>query len=268
MPELPEVETVRRDLARIIVGKRVVKIDGPASKPLSGMRGLVLVNLRRRGKYLLAKMGDDLELIIHLGMSGRLLVAAEVPRTSHVRLVIHLDGGVLLVFVDRRRFGRVTLVPRGHYQSSPTLMGMGPEPLTDAFNRGAFERQIAVARTPIKATLLNQRAVAGIGNIYADEVLHRARIHPARRELTSAEVGRLHKSIRTVLAAAIRHRGTSFSLHRDGLLPAGSFGRYLRVFQREGAPCRSCDALIAKIRLGGRGTYYCPTCQVAAENRM
>jgi formamidopyrimidine-DNA glycosylase len=169
---------------------------------------------------------------------------------------------VFLVFVDRRRFGRVTLVTAGDYRSSPTLMRMGPEPLTDAFNRSAFERQIAGARTPIKATLLNQRAVAGLGNIYADETLHRALIHPARRELTSAEVGRLHKSIRTVLAAAVRHRGTSFSLHRDGLLPAGSFGRHLRVFQRERAPCLSCGSSVAKIRLGGRSTYYCPSCQV------
>lgn len=261
MPELPEVETVRSDLARVVVGRRIVAIRGPAAKPLGRIRGLVFENLRRRGKYLLAALGE-LELIIHLGMSGRLLAAPRVPGTPHVRLVIDLGGDVLLIFVDRRRFGRVSVVARGDYRRSPTLMRMGPEPLSSAFSQTDFERQLDDTRAPIKAVLLNQRAVAGIGNIYADEVLHRARIHPARRQLTAADAGRLHKAIRTVLAAAVRHRGTSFSLHRDGLLPPGAFGRYLRVFQRAGDPCRSCRTPIARILLGGRGTYFCPSCQV------
>jgi formamidopyrimidine-DNA glycosylase len=260
MPELPEVETVRRDLAEAVVGKRVVAIRGSAAKPLRRIRGLRFDDLRRRGKYLLGVLGE-LELIIHLGMSGRLLAAPEVPITPHVRLVIELDDGVLLIFVDRRRFGRASVVRRGDYRSSPTLMKMGPEPLSSRFNRRAFERYLAGAKAPIKAVLLSQRAVAGLGNIYADEVLHRAGIHPARRRLNSAETGRLYKAIRAVLAAAVRYRGTSFSLHRDGLLPPGAFGRYLRVFQRAGVPCRSCETPIAKVRLAGRSTYFCPACQ-------
>jgi formamidopyrimidine-DNA glycosylase len=263
MPELPEVETVRRDLAKIIVGKRVVAVRGPGAQPLNRIRGLVLEDLRRRGKYLLAALGE-LELIIHLGMSGRLLAAPKVPNTPYVRLVIDLEDELLLVFVDRRRFGRVSVVPRGDYHGSPTLLRMGPEPLSGGFSRNAFERQLGKARAPIKAVLLNQRVVAGIGNIYADEVLHRARIYPGRRQVTTAEAVRLHTAIRTVLGAAVRHRGTSFSLHRDGLLPPGSFGRHLRVFQRAGAPCRSCGTAIEKIQVASRTTYFCPSCQASS----
>jgi formamidopyrimidine-DNA glycosylase len=260
VPELPEVETVRRDLAKIVVGKRVVAIRGTAARALGRIRGLRFDGLHRRGKYLLAVLGE-LELIVHLGMSGRLLAATEVPVTPHVRLVIALDDGLLLIFVDRRRFGRVSVVRRGDYRSSPTLMRMGPEPLSSRFNRRAFERHLGGAKATVKSVLLGQRAVAGLGNIYVDEVLHRARIYPGRRQVTSAEAGRLYKAIRTVLSAAVRHRGTSFSLHRDGLLPPGAFGRYLRVFQRTGTPCRSCRTPIARLRLTGRTTYFCPTCQ-------
>jgi formamidopyrimidine-DNA glycosylase len=267
MPELPEVETVRRDLARTVVGKRVVAIRGSAANPLRRIRGLRFDGLRRRGKYLLAGLGE-LELIIHLGMSGRLLAAPEVPITPHVRLVIELDDGVLLIFADRRRFGRVSVVRRGDYRSSPTLMKMGPEPLSIHFDRKGFERHLAGAKAPIKAVLLSQRAVAGLGNIYADEVLHRAGIHPARTQINPDNTSRLYKAIRTVLAAAVRHRGTSFSLHRDGLLPPGSFGRYLRVFQRAGHPCRSCETPVAKIRLVGRTTYFCPACQAPPNGTM
>jgi len=267
MPELPEVETVRRDLATIVVGKRVLGIRGAASAPLRRIRGLTFKNLRRRGKYLLATLGE-FELIIHLGMSGRLLAAATIPPVPHVRLVIDLEGGVHLVFVDRRRFGRVSFVRRGDYAGSPTLARMGPEPLSAAFTKSAFGHQLRATKAPIKSLLLNQRLVAGIGNIYADEVLHRAGIHPDRRRLTPLEAGRLHRAIRSVLAAAIHHRGTSFSLHRDGLLPPGNFGRHLRVFQRAGQGCRKCGAPILKVRLARRSTYFCPKCQVRERDVM
>lgn len=207
MPELPELETIRRDLASI-VGKRVLAVRGTGARPLRRMCGLAIASLQRRGKYLIADLGQ-LELVIHLGMSGRLFLASTVPATPHLRLAIYLKGGSVLIFVDRRRFGRMTLTRPGSYTAHPTLATMGPEPLSKAFRLGDFECALARRRAPIKAVLLNQEMVAGIGNIYADEVLHRARIHPARRQMASSEVRRLFNAIRSTLAAAIRFRGTS-----------------------------------------------------------
>lgn len=264
MPELPEVETVRRDLAQVLLRERILAIHGGGAGALRKIRGALVKDIRRRGKYLLLDLSGS-ELVIHLGMSGRLLVAQTVPVTPHVRTVFDFSNGLHLVFVDRRRFGRIGLVPAGRYERFPTLMAMGPEPLTPDFERSTFERQLARAKAPIKAVLLNQRVVAGIGNIYADEVLYRARLHPSRRDLRPEETKQLFQSIRSVLRSAVLHRGTSFSLHRDGLLPPGQFGPLLRVFRRADEPCRNCAAPIAKTRVAARTTYFCPNCQAAPK---
>lgn len=263
MPELPEVETIRRDLSPGIVGRSIIAITGSRNWPnaqLRRARGEKVVDLRRRGKYLLAGLGTH-ELVIHLGMSGRLLLADGVPPVRHVRTVFELSDGKLLVFVDRRRFGVLQVVHAGDYRAFPTLLAMGPEPLSRDFQLAAFAAALESGTGAIKARLLNQRLIAGLGNIYVDEALHRARIHPTATRVDRRAATRLHHAIRHILQYAISRRGTTFSLFRDGLLREGDFARFLRVFGREGQPCIRCRATIAKTQVGGRGTHFCPRCQ-------
>lgn len=265
MPELPEVETIRRDLAPRLIGRRIMRVwtdTGPRYGRLEAAIGREILRLERRGKYLLADLGER-ELVIHLGMSGRLFMAVDEPRMDHLRAVFGLDGPEDLVFVDMRRFGTLQVVEPGDYGGLPTLSAMGPEPLSDAFAKGAFALAVAGSGTPIKALLLAQKAVAGLGNIYVDEALHRAGIHPGQRGVDKRKAALLHKAIRDVVAEAITGRGTTFSLYRDGHLAEGSFYESLLVFDRKGKPCHSCGSLIEKTRLAGRGTHFCPTCQPA-----
>ncbi len=264
MPELPEVEAIRRDLAKIVLGRRVERVriwtDQRSTRRLEVIVGAEIESLRRKGKYLIAGIESN-ELVIHLGMSGRLFAAEAVPSVKHLRWVLDLSGAQHLVFVDRRRFGRALVVPRGVYSALPTLCKLGPEPLSVAFDRREFARVTNSPRMAIKSRLLDQRVVAGLGNIYVDESLFLARLHPAQRGLNRAQAYRLHRCIRLVLERAIRARGTSFSLHRDGLMRGGSYLPWLQVFGRQGHDCYRCGAEIVKVRLGGRGTHYCPICQ-------
>ncbi len=263
MPELPEVETVLRDVAPQVTGRRILRADvasGPRYGLLVDAVGRTVVAVTRRGKYLLFQLGDR-ELIIHLGMSGRLFVAAEKPETAHLRAVFQLAGGSSLVFVDMRKFGTLAVVRPGDYAEIPTLAEMGPEPLSDAFGPAAFALAVARAGAPIKAVLLGQKVVAGLGNIYVDEALHRAGIHPQARGVPRKQALRLHQAIRDVLAEAIANRGTTFSLYRDGFLNEGHHYDELRVYDRAGRPCRECGAAIVKIRVAQRGTHFCPVCQ-------
>jgi formamidopyrimidine-DNA glycosylase len=261
MPELPEVETIRSDLASQLRGRRIQSI-AKGEHDYSGITraaGSTIHQLRRRGKYLIADLGP-LELVIHLGMSGRLFLTSTVPERPHLRAVLTLSGGDALVFVDRRRFGTLKVVAAGDYSSLPTLAAMGPEPLSPQFRLNRFSELVASSRA-IKSVLLDQRVVAGLGNIYVDEALHHAGIHPATRGLSSRQARRLHSQIRRVLRDAIAHRGTTFSLYRDGLMKEGDYRSYLRVFGRNGLPCKACGAQIIKSRMAGRGTHFCPTCQ-------
>lgn len=268
MPELPEVETVRRDIEPQVVGRTILRqqVDaGPRYGDLEDAVGRRIRAVNRRGKYLLFDLGER-ELIVHLGMSGRLFVADEAPATPHLRAVLDLgsesDGARrALVFVDMRRFGTLRVVRPGDYGAIPTLAEMGPEPLSDEFRVGPFAAATARSAVPIKALLLGQKVVAGLGNIYVDEALHRAGIHPATRGLTRRQAASLHEAIRAVLTEAIANRGTTFRLYRDGHLAKGKHQAELRVFDQAGRPCRICGTPVEKIRLSGRGTHYCPTCQ-------
>lgn len=278
MPELPEVESVRRQLAPRMTGRTVLAAERdpyPARRLGEVHRavGGTVTAVDRRGKFLLlplagAAPAHPSELVIHLGMSGilRILDAddpdSQVTSTGHVRVRFTLDDGKVLVLRDARRFGRVTVVdPGDHAAAAPALASLGPEPLSDAFDVDGFARGLATSRASVKARLLDQKLVAGVGNIYADESLWRARIHPDARRVGRERAARLHTAVRDVLAAAVEREGTSF---RDYQLVNGQSGRYLTeldVYGRAGQPCRRCGTTLRASVVAQRGTTHCPRCQ-------
>ena len=225
-----------------------------------------ICNVGRRGKFLIAPLDEGLELVMHLGMTGsfRLEPSGDPALRAtdpYVRAVVWLDDGRKLVFKDVRRFGRVAVVPADRYEAIPTLASLGPEPLSDDFDPEAFAAALARTRAPVKPYLLSQRPVAGVGNIYADEALWLARIHPLSRRVGRRRAFALHAAIRDVLAAAIGREGTTF---RDYVMVNGESGRnatFLIAYGRGGHPCPRCGTALRKVVLGGRGTTYCPVCQ-------
>jgi formamidopyrimidine-DNA glycosylase len=265
MPELPEVESVRRQLAPRLVGRRVLAVDVvPQARFLDVGRaaGHVVTDLRRRGKYLLAGLDGGLELVAHLGMTGAFRFRGEdgwIP-DAYVRATLHLSDAVL-DFRDVRRFGRLSVVAAGDHTGIPTLAELGPEPLSDAFDPARFHAALAATRMPVKPFLLSQRPVAGVGNIYADEALWRARINPHARRLSRVRTDRLHGAIREVLAESIAREGTTF---RDYQMVNGQSGRnaaHLVAYGQEGEPCPRDGRPLRRVVLAGRGTTYCTACQ-------
>lgn len=273
MPELPEVETVRRTVSAALLGCRVEGVGVAGVKmrlPLDGehWRGLVpgrrLEALDRRGKYLLARL-EDTGAVVHLGMSGRLLVATSgQPLLPHTHLVLHFEGGRELRFVDPRRFGFAVVMPVGELEVFPPLPELGPDPLTGDVE-GALAAAARRQRAPVRNVLLDQRVLAGIGNIYACEALFRAGIRPTRSvaALAVRRRSRLAAAIREVLGDALAAGGTTLA---DGGFSAsdgqsGYFAVQLAVYDREGAPCRRCSRPVRRQVLGGRSAYYCPSCQ-------
>lgn len=273
MPELPEVETIRRTLAPWLTGRRVegVEIRKPTQirhpdpetfrAELTGRR---FAAPGRRGKYLLLHLEGGGTLCCHLRMSGRLQVAdPATARAPHTHVVFHLEGGRELRYQDPRTFGGFHLVYPDGRGAPAGLQSLGPEPFDPGWTPGYLAAQVQGRRAPVKAVLLDQRVVAGLGNIYADEVLFRARIRPDRPagELRAEEIAAVHAGAREVLGAALARRGTTFSLYRDGEGVPGDFYAELRVFDRAGLPCYTCGAAIVKTRVAGRGTHVCPGCQ-------
>lgn len=268
MPELPEVESVRLALAERLPGRRVrdVSVLGPhclaGIEPdafAAAVQGRVFAGVGRRGKYLRLDFVGGAFCIVHLRMTGRLVAEpAEGPPPRHTHLLLQLDGGDRLRFSDVRKFGRWWW-----NQVPPGMAHLGPEPLDRSFTAAALGRALAGRNAPIKAVLLDQRTVAGLGNIYADEALFVAGLHPARRagDLTEAEVRRLHHAVRTVLNEALHFGGTTFLDFRNGLDEPGAYFARLRVFRRSGLPCRRCGTPIERLRVGGRSSHYCPRCQ-------
>lgn len=265
MPELPEVETVRRELEPYLTGRTILKAervdapDGPKYANLARAAGQRIAGVIRRGKFLILPLGAD-ELIIHLGMTG---VLSPSPPARHLRVRLELSGKGALYFKDTRRFGRFLVVAAGEYSSLPTLAALGPEPLDEAFSEKAFAAALERSAMPIKSYLLSQRPVAGIGNIYADEALWRARIHPLTpaREVPEHRVGPLRDAIREVLTASLAAQGTTLNDYRTVNGEVGGYLSELDVYGHAGEPCPRCNTPIAKITLGGRGTHLCPMCQ-------
>lgn len=278
MPELPEVESVRRQLEPELAGRRVRTVwwdPHPAQRfsDVALVEGQRIAAVTRRGKFLLCPLEDgpvpDLELVLHLGMTGSFRFAPADPTrseaedaTDHVRARFTLDDGRELRFRDPRRFGRVSVVPAGDYAGRvPTLVTLGPEPLSDAFDPDRFARDLARTSASVKAALLGQRLVAGVGNIYADEALWRARIHPASRRVGRARALALHTALRDVLAESIEREGTTF---RDYQMVNGASGRnadFLDAYGQGGLPCRRCGTPMRTSVVAQRGTTHCPSCQ-------
>jgi formamidopyrimidine-DNA glycosylase len=265
MPELPEVESVRRQLEPRLSGRRVndVWYDPHPALPrqfldVDLLPGRKVQGVGRRGKFLVAPLDAGLELVLHLGMTGSLRFDVG---DAHARARLWLDDGSVLVFGDARRFGRLAVVEAGNYAGIPMLAVLGPEPLSDDFALDAFIEDLRRSRAPVKALLLSQRPVAGVGNIYADEALWRARIHPLSRRVGPVRARVLHATIREILAEAIEREGTTL---RDYVMVNGASGRnagFLVAYGRGGRPCPRCRTPLRKVVVGGRGTTYCPSCQ-------
>lgn len=271
MPELPEVETIARDLAPRLAGTRVVDVrivhaDVVAGEPeafAEGLRGLHVAEVTRRGKNVVVRMEDDSRLVVNLGMTGR-LVTSDAPRAAelgHVAVRFLLHDGRDLLYDDTRRFGLLQHMGPGEWLERDAALGA--EPLADDFSGDRLWRLLKRTRSPVRNALLDQYRVAGIGNIYALEALHRAGIRPTRRghRITRREAHRLRDAIRDVLARAIEHRGTTFSDYRDASGEAGGFQSLLRVYGREGEPCATCGTPVKRTTLTNRGAFYCPECQ-------
>lgn len=268
MPEMPEVETVRRTLKPHVVGQRVVGVDvalprllkyGLTPEELAAtIVGHTIADLQRRAKYLrFVLAGSERVLVAHLGMTGVLMFATEPPPSlTHVRAVIALAEGALY-FDDVRTFGKLYLSPA----DEPTRLG--PEPLSDGFTPARLAQICRGRRAKVKSLLLDQRQLAGLGNIYADEALFAAGINPERvaATLTADEVSRLHQAVNDVIAAGIADGGTTVSDYRDGNGHGGMHQEHLRVYQRTGAPCPVCGAPIARAVIGSRSSHFCPRCQ-------
>lgn len=271
MPELPEVETIRRGLAEAARGRRIVGIRmTPAGERLlqgvppeafaARLQGRRIEDVRRRGKYLLFLLDDGAAFVCHLRMTGRFEVepgdAADGP---FFRAALRLDDGHELRWRDARRFGTWAI-----YDDLVALdERLGPEPLGEGFTVERLADALAGRRAPIKAVLLDQRRVAGLGNIYVDEALHLARIHPQRPAgtLTRDEIARLHAAIRVALDKGIANFGTTFRSFVNAFGGEGRNREHLLVYGRQGEPCASCGTPIARIVVGGRGTHLCPMCQ-------
>lgn len=274
MPELPEVETLRRGLERRLVGRTMSAVRVQIPKMLKGtvteptvfqdsLRGAYIESVARRGKHLIIALNTGYHLLFHLNMRGQLLVAsADAPVEKYLAATFALDNGVELRFHDMWTWGEMRLETAETLVKHPALVGMGPEPLSEEWMPGQLSAGLAKRpKTAIKTILLDQGIIAGVGNIYADEALYRAGIQPLRSagSLTEVEMENLHREIRAVLTEACNGGGTTSDNYVD---VEGEVGRYTpRVYERGGKPCLTCDTVLLKIRVNGRGTVYCPSCQ-------
>ncbi|MGB0497180.1 MAG: bifunctional DNA-formamidopyrimidine glycosylase/DNA-(apurinic or apyrimidinic site) lyase [Rubricella sp.] len=282
MPELPEVETVRRGLEPVMEGRRIsaAAVNRPdlrwplpdrMAERLSGAR---ILRLGRRSKYILADLDTGETLLIHLGMSGRMLISgaqiggfvhAHPAPEKHDHVVLDMEGGARVTFNDARRFGHMDLWPTDRIAEHWLLKGLGPEPQDNRFNASYLDAAFAGRNTPVKAALLDQRIVAGLGNIYVCEALWRAGISPRRKagNLGPARIGRLTPAIRDVISDAIAAGGSSLRDYRQADGELGYFQHSFAVYGREGAPCTrpGCGGTVGRIVQSGRSSFYCRACQ-------
>jgi formamidopyrimidine-DNA glycosylase len=278
VPELPEVETIVRDLRPLLTGRRFASAERTSALALrkpwlpaweAQLAGRRIDAVRRRGKWVVLDVDDGASVVFHMGMTGQLtVVEAPTPRPTHLHLLFTLDDGRHLRFRDQRRFGSaVRYADQAALDALFAESGLGPEPFDLA--PAAWRQALAATTRPIKAVLLDQTVVAGVGNIYADEALFTARLHPGRRacDLSPAEAGRLRKAVVAVLTTAIEKRGSSIRNYVGGSGLSGGYQDEFRAYGRTGEPCPRCKTPIAAARLGGRSAHYCPRCQPTAPTR-
>ena len=269
MPELPEVETIKNELVPHVVGRRISGVtllwDGMVTGPSAAefcarLKGQRIGGLRRRGKYLIFSLSGGGLLIVHLKMSGSLLLgrdSSEPPQ--YTRAIIHLDNGLNIFFRDPRKFGRMRLAGDG----DRVIGRLGPEPLEEGFGAGGLAERLSRRKAPIKAALIDQTVIAGIGNMYADEALFAAGIHPLRPacSLSKEELKRLHRAIKQVLLEAINDKGASVSSYFRPGGEKGSAQFQFRVAHRRGQDCSVCGTPLERLVIRNRGSYFCPKCQ-------
>ena len=281
MPELPEVETVRRGLAPVMEGRKILSVvqNRPDLRfPLperfaERVSGTRIERLARRAKFLVAELSSGEALIMHLGMSGRFTITGGAspgdfhhdiaPDPKHDHVIFHVDGGHVVTYNDPRRFGFMELWPFADMEAYPRLAGLGPEPLSNEFSHAWLNGALAGKTGPIKSVLLDQRTIAGLGNIYVCEALYRSGISPRRRASTvpGARAARLAVAINDVIREAIAAGGSSISDFKAATGELGYFQHTFSVYDREGEPCRTCNAPIRRIVQSGRSSFYCGACQ-------
>ena len=272
MPELPEAETIARGLNTILPGRvirdvEVVRADvvsGPARAFAGAVAGRGVRGVGRRGKNVVFTLDDSTRMVVNLGMTGRIVTGAgdgPDPHSTHPAVVFHLEDGGRVTYDDVRRFGLLTAVPATEW--TRWSRRLGPEPLARTFTAARLRRILALSRSPVRSLLLDQRKIAGVGNIYAVEALWFARIHPLTpaSDIGAAAAARLHRALRRVLRNAIRAGGTTLRNYRDANGNEGRFGRVLRAYGREGEPCTRCRTPIERVVFGGRSAFCCPLCQ-------
>ena len=273
MPELPEVETVKQTLNTLVAGKRIERVTVTLPRIIQrpseieqfcdALKGHTIERVERRGKFLRILL-DGLVLVSHLRMEGRYGVyAANEPVEKHTHVIFHFDDGTELRYKDVRQFGTMHLFAAGEEWEQPPLHKLGVEPLSPEFTAERFAEAMRRRRSFIKPVLLNQHIVVGIGNIYVDEALFRAGIHPIRAadELTDEEYALLHRAIIETLQDAVEAGGSSIKSYVNGQGEMGMFQHQLQMYGRQGQPCVQCGSIIEKTVVGGRGTHYCPVCQ-------
>ncbi|HEV2236467.1 MAG TPA: bifunctional DNA-formamidopyrimidine glycosylase/DNA-(apurinic or apyrimidinic site) lyase [Ktedonobacterales bacterium] len=272
MPELPEVEYVARQLRAALVGRAIVAVEVSWARAISvpaveafrtAVRGRRVAAVSRRAKHLLIALDAGETLVIHRRMTGNLTLVPAGVEPLYTRVRFTLDDGRDLVFSDPRKFGRIALLAPAELQAM--LAALGPEPLEEEFTPEVLAERLAGRERGLKALLLDQAVIAGLGNIYADEALFRARLHPLRAgaSLAPAEVAALRWGIRDALRTGLEHGGTTIGRHRDAYDEAGTNLDHLDVYRRTGQPCRRCGTAIARILVAQRGTHFCPRCQPA-----
>ena len=272
MPQLPEAETIKEDLRELVVGSKILNSEllaptlveqNPPEEFARRLIGVRITGARRRAKHIVLDLDSGDSLDLQLKLAGQLLLVppVEVPESA-VMLIFHLDDERRLYLRDELGLTRAQLFGPG--DPAKELSNFGPDPLEEGFTVEYLRRSLGGRRARIKPLLMEQRLVAGIGNIYADEILYDARIHPRRKAstLSTEECRALHAAIRNNLEAGIEHRGTTVQFHRDLLGRPGEHQDYLRVFERGGQPCPECGGKVEQEQVGGRTTYYCPDCQI------
>ncbi len=288
MPELPEVETVRRGLQPVMEGSKIVAAEArrkdlrfPFQKDfVARLTGQTVTGLGRRAKYLMADLGSGDVLLMHLGMSGSFRIQKDIAQTpgqfhhprgkngAHDHVVFHMSSGAAVIFNDPRRFGYMKIIARGDLDEEPLLRGLGPEPLGNEFDAAMLAASCEGKATTLKAALLDQRVVAGLGNIYVCEALYRAHLSPKRQASTLADrkggptdhARRLVDAIHTVLNQAIKAGGSSLRDHRQATGELGYFQYHFLVYDREGQKC-GCGGVVKRFTQNGRSTFWCPKCQ-------
>lgn len=301
MPELPEVQTIVNDLNKKVAGRKITGVwfDWPkmlkdpldqqrnkvAHKHVSvfekSIKGKKILGVRRRAKNLLFSLSDNLMMLIHLKMTGHLLVGkwqivngkkvkplepkevVEDPYNQYIHLIFYLNSGKMLAFSDLRKFGKVILGTKEQIENLPELKKLGPEPLDKSFTFERFKKIILGESRKIKQVLMDQEVIAGIGNIYSDDILWKAKVHPFKpvNKLNVQELNGLWKAMREVLEKGLKLRGTSISDYRDTAGKEGGYDKVRLVYQREGEPCLRCKTKIKRVKMGGRSAHFCPTCQ-------